>query len=136
MIAKSTALLYADLGITKTHCRPHVSNDNPFSEAHFKTLKYRPEFPERFGSVQDASAQVGPLLDWYNQEHKHSSLAFLTPADVHYGRAGAIVAARQRVLDLAHANHPERFVRGQPKHPSPPTAAWINPPPRSQEVSQ
>ena len=136
MVAKSTALLYADLGIGKSHSRPHVSNDNPFSEAQFKTLKYRPEFPERFGSVQDATAQVGPLLDWYNHQHKHSSLALLTPADVHYGRADAIIAARQHVLNLAHAAHPERVVRGNPKHPSPPAAAWINPPQRSDEPSQ
>jgi putative transposase len=136
MVAKSTALLYADLGVSKSHSRPHVSNDNPFSESHFKTIKYRPEFPDRFGSAQDARGQVGPLMHWYNHEHKHSSLALLTPADVHYGRADAIVAARQRVLELAHAAHPERFVRGQPKHPSPPAAAWINPPPRTEEASQ
>jgi len=136
MIAKSTALLYADLGISKSHSRPHVSNDNPFSEAQFKTLKYRPDCPDRFGSVQDASTQLGRLIDWYNHEHKHSSLALLTPADVHYGRSDAIIAARQRVLDRAHAAHPERFVRGQPKHPSPPAEAWINPPPRTEEASQ
>jgi putative transposase len=136
MVAKSTALLYADLGISKSHSRPHVSNDNPFSESHFKTIKYRPQLPERFGSLQDARAQVGSVLHWYNQEHKHSSLALLTPADVHYGRADAIIAARQRVLDLAHATNPERFVHGQPKHPSPPAAAWINPPPPTEEVSQ
>lgn len=136
MVAKSTALLYADLGIGKSHSRPHVSNDNPFSEAHFKTLKYRPELPERFGSVQDARRQVEPLMRWYNDEHKHSSLALLTPADVHYQRADAIIAARQHALDLAHVAHPERFVRGRPKHPSPPTAAWINPPRASEEPSQ
>jgi putative transposase len=136
MVAKSTALLYADLGIGKSHSRPHVSNDNPFSESHFKTLKYRPELPERFGSVQDARRQVEPLLRWYNDEHKHSSLALLTPADVHYQRGDAIIAVRQRALDLAHAAHPERFVRGRPKHPSPPTEAWINPPRTSEEASQ
>jgi putative transposase len=136
MVAKSTALLYADLGVGKSHSRPHVSNDNPFSEAHFKTLKYRPELPERFGSVQDARRQVEPLLRWYNDEHKHSSLALLTPADVHYGRADAIIAARQRALDAAHTAHPERFVRGRPKHPSPPAAAWINPPRPTEEASQ
>ena len=136
MVAKSTALLYADLGIGKSHSRPHVSNDNPFSEAHFKTLKYRPEMPDRFGSIQHARGDVGPLMRWYNHEHKHSSLALLTPADVHYGRAGAIIAARQRVLDAAHAAHPERFVRGRPTHPSPPAAAWINPPLATEEASQ
>jgi putative transposase len=136
MVAKSTALLYADLGIGKSHSRPHVSNDNPFSESHFKTLKYRPEMPDRFGSVQDTRHHVAPLLRWYNDEHKHSSLALLTPADVHYGRADAIIAARQRALDAAHAAHPERFVRGRPKHPSPPAAAWINPPLQTEEASQ
>lgn len=136
MVAKSTALLYADLGIGKSHSRPHVSNDNPFSEAHFKTLKYRPAMPDRFGSIQHARGDVGPLMRWYNQEHKHSSLALLTPADVHYGRAGAIVEARQRVLDAAHAAHPERFVHGRPTHPNPPTIAWINPPRASEEASQ
>jgi len=136
MVAKSTALLCADLGISKSHSRPHVSNDNPFSESQFKTIKYRPELPDRFGSLQDARAQVGPLMHWYNHEHKHSSLALLTPADVHYGRVDTIIGARQRVLDLAHAAHPERFVRGQPTHPSPPDAAWINPPPTTEEASQ
>jgi putative transposase len=136
MVAKSTALLYADLGIAKSHSRPHVSNDNPFSEAQFKTLKYRPELPERFGSALDARSQIRALMRWYNDEHKHSSLALLTPADVHYGRADAIIAARQRVLELAHAAHPERFVRGKPKHPSPPAAAWINPPRPTDEASQ
>jgi putative transposase len=136
MVAKSTALLYADLGIGKSHSRPHVSNDNPFSEAHFKTLKYRPELPDRFGSLQDVRRHVDPLMHWYNEEHKHSSLALLTPADVHYGRADDIIAARQRALDAAHAAHPERFVNGRPKHPSPPAAAWINPPRPSEEASQ
>lgn len=136
MVAKSTALLYADLGIGKSHSRPHVSNDNPFSEAHFKTLKYRPELPDRFGSIQDTRRNVDPLMRWYNDEHKHSSLALLTPADVHYGRANAIIEVRQRALDAAHAAHPERFVHGRPKHPSPPAAAWINPPRPSEEASQ
>ena len=136
MVAKSTALLYADLGIGKSHSRPHVSNDNPFSEAHFRTVKYRPEMPDRFGSIQHARAAVGPLLHWYNHEHKHSSLAHLTPADVHHGRADVIIAARQLVLDAAHAAHPERFVHGRPQHPRPPAAAWINPPPTTQEAPQ
>jgi len=136
MIAKSTALLYADLGIGKSHSRPHVSNDNPFSEAGFKTLKYRPEMPNRFGSIQDARSHVAPLIDWYNHDHKHSSLALLSPADVHYGRADEIIAARQRVLDRAHAANPERFVRGKPKHPSPPIEAWINKPVTTEGMSQ
>ncbi len=136
MVAKSTALLYADLGIGKSHSRPHVSNDNPFSEAHFKTLKYRPEMPDRLGSIQHARGEVGPLLRWYNDEHKHSSLALLTPADVHYGRVDAIIEARQRVLDAAYAANPERFVRGRPTHPRPPAAAWINPPRTTEEAAQ
>jgi len=136
MIAKSTALLYADLGISKSHSRPHVSDDNPFSEAAFKTLKYRPELPDRFGSIQDARRNVVPLMRWYNDEHKHSSLALLTPADVHYGRADAVVAARQRVLDAAHAAHPERFVHGRPTHPAPPTESWINQPIATEESLQ
>jgi putative transposase len=129
MVAKSTAQLYVDLGIAKSHSRPHVSDDNPYSEAHFKTLKYRPETPERFGSLEHARAVLAQMLRWYNHEHYHSGLALLTPADVHHGRADDIVAARQQVLDEAHRRHPERFVRGCPVHKSPPPAAWINPPP-------
>jgi putative transposase len=129
MTAKSTALLYVDLGIAQSHSRPHTSNDNPYSEAGFKTIKYRPEMPERFGSVADARAQMAALLAWYNTAHYHSGLALLTPADVHHGRTVEIVAARQLVLDAAHAHRPERFVRGRPIQKMPPPAAWINPPP-------
>jgi putative transposase len=128
MKAKSTALLYADLGITKSHSRPHVSNDNPFSESQFKTVKYRPELPDRFGSLPDARVRVAPLLHWYNEEHYHSGIALLTPSDVHHGRAPAIIAARQRALDAAYVVHPERFVRGAPTHQQPPTEVWINRP--------
>jgi putative transposase len=128
MKAKSTAMLYGDLGITKSHSRPYVSDDNPFSEAQFKTLKYRPELPDRFGSLPGARALVAPLLHWYNEEHYHSGIALLTPSDLHHGRAPAIVAARQRVLDAAYAAHPERFVRGLPTHPLPPSEVWINRP--------
>jgi putative transposase len=128
MIAHSTAQLYIDLGIARSHSRPHTSNDNPYSESNFKTLKYRPEMPERFGSVEDARTQMRALLNWYNTAHYHAALALLTPSDVHHHRAGAIVEARQRILDAAHAAHPERFVRGRPLHKEPPTAAWINPP--------
>lgn len=128
MTAKSTALLMADLGVTKTHSRPHVSDDNPFSEAHFKTIKYRPELPDRFGSLEDARAVVGPLMRWYNDEHHHSALALLTPHQVHHGLAYQVIAQRQRVLDAARDAHPERFVRGPPRHPAPPREAWINPP--------
>jgi putative transposase len=128
MKAKSTAMLYGDLGITKSHSRPYVSDDNPFSEAQFKTLKYRPAMPDRFGSLPDARAAVAPLMHWYNEEHYHSGIALLTPADVHHGRAPTIVTARQRALDAAYAAHPERFVRGVPTHQQPPTEVWINRP--------
>ena len=129
MVAKSTAQLYVDLGIAKSHSRPHTSNDNPYSESNFRTLKYRPEMPERLGSLEHARQVVRELVDWYNEEHYHVGLALLHPVDVHYGRTAAIVAARQRVLDAAHARHPERFVRGRPIQKSPPPEAWINPPP-------
>jgi putative transposase len=132
MTAKSTAQLYVDLGIAQSHSRPHVSNDNPYSEAGFKTIKYRPEMPDRFGCLQDARAVLGPLLDWYNTAHYHTGLALLTPADVHHGRTAEIVAARQIVLDAAHGRNPERFVHGRPVQKLPPPTAWINPPPLDQ----
>jgi len=130
MTSKPVALLLADLGITKTHSRPHVSNDNPFSEAQFKTLKYRPAFPERFGSLEHARAVSGTLFHWYNHVHHHAALGLLTPADVHFGRAAAKTAARAQVLAAAYARHPERFPRGAPQAPAVPTAAWINQPAR------
>lgn len=129
MTAKSTAQLYVDLGIAKSHSRPHTSNDNPYSESNFRTMKYRPEMPERLGSLEHARQVVRALVDWYNEEHYHAGLALLHPVDVHYGRTANIVEARQRVLDAAHLRHPERFVRGRPTQKSPPPAAWINPPP-------
>lgn len=128
MTAKSTALLYSDLGITASYSRPRVSNDNPFSESQFKTLKYRPGSPERFHSLEEARAFFTELFDWYNERHYHTGIALLTPSDVHHGRADAIVAARQRALDAAYKRNPERFVRGAPIHASPATAVWINPP--------
>lgn len=134
MVAKSTALLYADLGIHQSHSRPHVSDDNPFSEAAFKTFLYRPSMPERFGSLEHARSVCAALLDWYNERHYHSGIAFLTPADLHRGRHVPIIAARQRVLDAAHRHHPERFVRGRPRHPEPPPVVWINPPATAFEV--
>jgi len=136
MIAKSTAQLYIDLGIAKSHSRPRVSDDNPFSEAHFKTVKYRPEMPDRFGSPQHARQVLSELLRWYCHEHYHSDLAMLTPADVHYGRAADIIAERQRVLDAAHQRHPERFVNGRPTHKTPNPAVWINPPTSSIELNK
>ena len=134
MKSKPVALLLADLGVTKTHSRPHVSNDNPFSEAQFKTLKYRPEFPDRFGGPQDARAFCGPFFGWYNHDHHHTGLGLLTPADVHYGRATAVLARRQAVLTAAWEANPERFVRRPPVPQTPPAAVWINPPPRSPET--
>jgi putative transposase len=131
MISKSVALLLADLGVTKTHSRPHVSNDNPYSESQFKTMKYRPGFPERFGSIQDARAWARPFFQWYNNEHHHSGLGLLTPVVVHYGQAQVVLDQRQKVLQAAYNAHPERFARGEPKPPSLPTEVWINKPPPS-----
>ena len=128
MTSKPVALMLADLGITKTHSRPHVSNDNPFSEAQFKTLKYRPEFPDRFGSIEDARAFCVGFFDWYNNEHYHSGLALLTPATVHYGETAAVLAGRRDILAAAYAKNPERFVRRAPQPAEPPNAVWINPP--------
>ncbi len=127
MRSKTVALLLADLGVAKTHSRPHVSDDNPFSEAQFKTLKYRPEFPDRFGSLEDARAGSGHLLDWYNHEHHHGELGLLTPYEVHYGLATERLAQRAAVLEAAYQRHPERF-RALPRPNSPPTEVWINPP--------
>jgi len=129
MTSKPVALLLADLGVVKTHSRPHVSNDNPFSEAQFKTLKYCPQFPTRFGSIADGRAFGQVFFPWYNQEHRHSGLGFLTPAVVHVGQAATVRAHRQRVLAAAYAAHPERFVKGRPQPADLPTAVWINPPP-------
>ena len=128
MKAKATAHLLADLGVTKSHSRPHTSNDNPFSEAHFKTLKYQPQFPERFGCIEDARQFCRDFFAWYNQHHHHSGLGLMTPDQVHYGQADDIHAARQRTLDRAFAAHPERFVKQPPTPPAKPTAVWINPP--------
>ncbi len=128
MISKPVAFLLADLGVTKTHSRPHTSNDNPFSEAQFKTLKYRPDYPERFGCQQDARRWAQDFFAWYNYEHHHSALGLLTPADVHYGRAQAVIQQRQNVLQAAYQKNPERFVKGLPKPQQLPDAVWINPP--------
>jgi len=128
MKSKPVAMLLADLGVTKTHSRPHVSNDNPYSEAQFKTLKYRPDFPERFGSIEDARGFNGDFFRWYNNEHHHTGLGLLTPADVHFGRAEQRRAHRALVLEAAQCARPERFVRGTPVPPPLPTAAWINKP--------
>jgi putative transposase len=128
MTSKPVALLLADLGVTKTHARPHVSNDNLYSEAQFKTLKYRPAFPDRFGSIQDARDYCHDFFPWYNTAHRHSSLGLLTPPDVHHGAADERVAARAGVLATAYATHPERFSGGLPQPPALPTEVWINAP--------
>ena len=127
MRSKLLAQLLADLGVTKTHSRPQVSNDNPFSESQFKTLKYRPDFPARFGSQQHSVTFCQGFFPWYNLEHHHSGLALLTPHQVHYGLVDSVVAQRQRVLDAAYSAHPERFAR-PPKVRRPPAQVWINPP--------
>jgi transposase InsO family protein len=128
MTSKTIAQFYADLGITKSHSRPHVSNDNPYSEAQFKTVKYRPEFPDRCGSIQHARAVCSVLFPWYNNVHYHSGIGFLTPASVHYGHAEGIRQRRNEVLVRAYEAHPERFVRKVPSAPVLAPAVWINPP--------
>jgi putative transposase len=126
--SKPVALLLADLGITKSHSRPHVSDDNPYSESRFKTLKYRPGFPDRFGSIQDGRVFCQDFFPWYNCEHRHSGIGLLTPEMVHYGKAEAVTSQRRIVLASAFDAHPERCVRGLPVPPSLPEAAWINKP--------
>jgi putative transposase len=135
MKSKPVALLLADLGITKTHSRPHVSNDNPFSESQFKTLKYRPDFPKRFGSLEDSRLFCQNFFAWYNAEHRHQGISLLTPETVHYGLSNGVLAARQEVLQAAYASHPERFVRKPPVVLPLPEAVWINPPTRNLEQS-
>ncbi len=128
MKSKTVAQLLADLGVTKSHSRPHVSDDNPFSESQFKTLKYRPDFPFRFGGFEDGLSFCRTFFDWYNKEHRHSGIAMLTPEMVHYGLADSVLDHRQQVLKAAYEAHPERFVRGPPRPRSLPAAVWINPP--------
>jgi putative transposase len=128
MKSKPVALMLSDLGITKSHSRPHVSDDNPYSEAQFKTLKYRPGFPDRFGSIQDARAFCQGFFAWYNGDHRHSGIGLLTPETVHHGKAELVTSQRELVLASAFDAHPERFVGGMPMPPLPPEAAWINKP--------
>ena len=128
MVAKTVAVLLADLGVTKSHSRPHVSNDNPYSEAQFKTLKYQPDYPDRFGSVADARSWGRSFFRWYNEEHHHTGLGLLTPATVHTGRAQSVRQQRQVILAQAFQAHPERFVNGLPQPARLPEAVWINPP--------
>lgn len=128
MKSKLVAQLFADLGITKSHSRPHTSNDNPYSESQFKTMKYRPDFPKCFGSLEDAKLFLRGFFDWYNNHHKHSGIEMMTPADVHSGNDEVIRMNRQRTLDAAYASHPERFVKGRPVQKSVPREVWINKP--------
>jgi putative transposase len=128
MKSKAVALLLSDLGVTKSHSRPYVSNDNPYSESSFKTLKYRPDFPDRFGSIEDARVHCQGFFAWYNGEHRHSGIAMLTPETLHYGESDQIIRARTAVLTAAFEANPQRF-KGKcpvPKHP--PQEVWINPP--------
>jgi putative transposase len=128
MRSKTVALLLADLGVTKTHSRPYNSNDNPYSESQFKTMKYRPDYPDRFGAIQDARSWARSFFYWYNHEHHHTALGLMTPVVVHYGQAEAVIEWRRQVLQAAYAAHPERFVHGEPKPPSLPQEVWINKP--------
>ena len=128
MTSKPVAFLMADLGVTKTHSRPYVSDDNPYSESQFRTLKYRPEFPDRFGCIQDSRAFCQQFFHWYNEQHRHSGIGLLAPAMVHFGQTPVVLAQRQAVLDAAYAAHPERFVRQPPKPLPLPSAVWINRP--------
>ena len=132
MISKTVGQLLIDLGVSKSHARPHTPNDNPFSEAQFKTMKYRPDYPARFGSIADARRWARAFFYWYNNKHHHSRLGLMTPAVVHYGQAATLTVQRQATLQAAYEVHPERFVNGLPQPPEVPTAVWINPP-RSDE---
>ena len=128
MGSHDVAQLLATLGVTKSHSRPHVSNDNPFSESQFKTMKYRPAFPKRFHGYEHALGFCRKFFGWYNDEHFHSGIGLMTPAMLHYGQAEDVQRSRQRVLEAAYAQHPERFVRGCSSAPHPPHEVWINPP--------
>jgi putative transposase len=136
MASKPVAFLLADLGVTKSHSRPHTSNDNPYSESQFRTLKYRPDFPDRFGSIIDARAFCQQFFTWYNTEHYHSGIAWLHPFDVHHGRSETVRAVRTEVLNAAYARNADRFVNKPPKPAALPTTAWINKPPAHHQNSQ
>jgi putative transposase len=136
MTSKPVAFLLADLGVTQSHSRPHVSNDNPYSEAQFKTLKYRPGFPGRFPSIEAARAHCQRFFHWYNTEHRHSGLGLHTATDVHHGQAEAVREQRATVLAAACAAHPERFVRQPPQPPKIPAHSWINLPDKTETIAQ
>jgi putative transposase len=133
MTSKPVAQLLGELGVTKTHSRPYTSNDNPYSEAQFKTFKYRPDFPQRFGSFEDATTHSQGFFDWYNTEHCHTGLALLTPEDVHHGRAEQILLQRSEVLQVAFDAHPNRFKGRRPRPGNLPDAVWINPPAQTEK---
>lgn len=128
MISKTVAQLLMDLGVSKSHSRPYTPSDNPFSEAQFKTMKYRPDYPARFESIVEALLWARAFFHWYNNEHHHSQLGLMTPAAIHHGRAAILTSQRQDTLKIAYEAHPERFVKGLPKPPQVPTEVWINPP--------
>jgi putative transposase len=136
MTSKPVAFLLADLGITQSHSRPPVCDDNPFSEAQFKTMKYRPDFPDRFASIEAARQHCQTFFPWYNDQHRHSGLGLHTPADVHYGHAEAVREQRGVVLNAAYVAHPERFVNRPPQPPKLPTTSWINPPDQTEATTQ
>ena len=128
MTSKPVAQLLEDLGIGKSHSRPYTSNDNPYSEAQFKTMKYQPDYPDRFQDIDQAHTWAAPFFDWYNNQHRHSSLGLMTPEMVHFGRSAQVTDQRAQVLQATYEHHPERFVKGTPLPPRLPTAVWINPP--------
>jgi len=136
MTSKPVAFLLADLGVTQSHSRPHVSNDNPYSEAQFKTLKYRPDFPGRFPSIEAARLHCQRFFSWYNDAHRHVGLGLHVPADVHYRRAAAVQAGRADILNTAYATHPERFVNRPPAPPRLPATSWINRPEPKEQAAQ
>jgi putative transposase len=135
MKGKPLAQLLHDLGITRSHSRPHTSDDNPFSEAQFKTMKYHPDYPDRFGSITVARQWARPFFDWYNNDHYHSGLNLLTPASVHFGQALAIQQQRQAVMLSAYAAYPERFGHGLPVMKGAPAAVYINPPKQPENLA-
>lgn len=128
MTSKAVAQLLEDLGVSKSHSRPYTSNDNPFSEAQFKTMKYRPDYPDRFSHMEQARGWAVPFFDWYNNDHRHTSLGLMTPQMVHFGLVDQVTQQRTQVLQTAYERHPERFVKGVPQPPLLPAAVWINPP--------
>ena len=128
MRSKTVAQLLLDLGVTKSHSRPHTANDNPYSEAQFKTLKYRPDYPDRFDAIDHARNWSQSFFNWYNTDHRHTGLGLMTPAAVHFGQAEKLTQQRHQTLQVAYLRHPERFVKGQPQPLQPPAAVWINKP--------